>query len=163
MKESKLANDINQCNFIGRLGKAVETRYMQDGSAVASFSIAVGWKSKDKEGAEWINITAFGKLAEICSQYLSKGSKVYISGRLKNEKYINKEGIETYSTKIIAENMQMLDMKPSDVQHEPAQEMAPKKSFTPNRPPHYVRNSHGDMDSDIPFANPTRGKYCFAF
>ena len=82
-----MSNDLNYCAFIGRLGKEVETRYMPSGEAVASFSIAVGSQWKNKEGekqdsTEWVNITAFGKLAEICGKYLEKGSQVFISGRL---------------------------------------------------------------------------------
>lgn len=112
-----MANDLNQCNFIGRLGKDVETRYMPNGDAVSSFSIAVGssWKDKagdKKEETEWVSVTAFRKLAEICGQYLKKGSKVYVTGRMKTDKYTDKDGVERYSTKIIMDNMQMLDSKP---------------------------------------------------
>lgn len=103
-----MANDLNQCNFIGRLGRDPETRYMPSGDAITSFSIAVGWKSKDKEGAEWVNIVSFGKLAEICAEYLKKGAQVFISGRFKTEEYTDKEGVKRYSTKIVADNMQML-------------------------------------------------------
>lgn len=105
-----MANDLNQCNFIGRLGADPETRYLPSGDAVVSFRIAVGWKSKDKEGAEWVSISAFGKLAEICSQYLTKGSQVFISGRFKTDEY-EKNGEKRYSTKIVAERMQMLGGK----------------------------------------------------
>lgn len=105
-----MANDLNQCNFIGRLGKDPEVRYSQSGVAVASFSIAVGWKGKDSEGAEWVSITAFDKLAEICGEYLEKGAQVYISGRMKTEKY-EKDGVTRYSTKIVADRMQMLGSK----------------------------------------------------
>ena len=108
-----MANDLNQCNFIGRLGKDVETRYMPSGEAIASFSIAVGWKSKDKEGTEWVNITAFGKLAEICEKYLAKGSQVFIQGRFKTDKY-EKDGETKYSTKIVADRMQMLGSRVQD-------------------------------------------------
>ena len=102
-----MSNDLNQCNFIGRLGNAPESRFLPDGTAVTSISIAVGWKSKDKEGVEWVPVTAFGKLAEIIGQYLVKGSQVYISGRFKTDKY-EKDGETRYSTKIIADKMQML-------------------------------------------------------
>lgn len=94
-----MANDLNQCSFIGRLGADVEMRYMPSGDAVASFSIAVGSQWKDKasgekrESVEWVNITAFGKLGEICGEYLRKGSQVYVSGRLKTEKYQAKDGL----------------------------------------------------------------------
>lgn len=109
-----MANDLNQCNFIGRLGADVEGRFLPNGDAVASFRIAVGWKSKDKEGAEWISVVAFGKLGQICIDHLKKGSRVFISGRFKTEKYNNKEGVEVYAVKIMADQMQMLDAKPAD-------------------------------------------------
>ncbi len=101
-------NDLNNCQFIGRLGKDPEMKYLNSGDAVCNFSIAVGWKSKDKEGAEWVNITAFGKLGEVCGQYLHKGSQVFVQGRFKTDKYTDKNGVEKYSTKIQAEKIQFL-------------------------------------------------------
>jgi single-strand DNA-binding protein len=113
-----MANDLNQCNFIGRLGKDVETRYTQSGTAISSFSMAVGEKWKDKntnqqnEHTEWVNVEAFGKLAEIMGQYLSKGSQVFINGKLKTDSWDDKQtGEKKYRTKIIANNMQMLGGK----------------------------------------------------
>lgn len=146
-----MASDLNSCNFIGRLGKDVETRYMPSGEAVASFSLAVGSTWKDKQGAkqestEWVNVTAFGKLAEICSQYLVKGSQVYLSGRMKTDKYTDKNGIEKYSTKIIAERMQMLGGKgqSGDEQQQPARQQP-----APATPP---SSGFDDMENDsIPF------------
>jgi single-strand DNA-binding protein len=126
-----MANDLNQCNFIGRLGKDPETRYQPSGDAVSNFSIAVGWKSKDKEGAEWVNITAFGKLGEICDKYLKKGSQVFISGRFKTDKYTDKEGVERYSTKIIADTMQMLGGKPESNDGESRSESRSRSHSTP--------------------------------
>ena len=111
-----MSNDLNQCSFIGRLGKEVELRQIGD-SSVANFTIACGWKSKDKEGVEWINVSAFGKLAEICAQYLVKGSQVYVQGKMKTDKY-TKDGVERYSTKIVADNVQFLSKA---TQSEPAQ------------------------------------------
>ena len=102
-----MSNDLNQCNFIGRLGADPETRYMPSGEPICNFRIAVGWKTKDKEGAEWVSITAFSKLAEICGQYLKKGSQVFVSGRMKTDEY-EKDGVKRYSTKIVADRMQML-------------------------------------------------------
>jgi len=127
-----MANDLNQCNFIGRLGRDPEVKYSADGSAIAGFSIAVGstWKSKSgekQESTEWVNVSAFGKLAEICGNYLTKGSQVYISGRMKTEKYTGRDGTEKYSTKIIADNMQMLGGKLESVsqQQQPIPESMP--------------------------------------
>ena len=141
-----MANDLNQCNFIGRLGKDPEIRYLASGVAVCSFSIAVGWKTKDKEGAEWVSVTAFEKLGEICAEYLKKGSQVYISGRMKTEKYDDKEGVTRYVTKIVADRMQMLgsrdDSQPAAPRPAPA--AAPKAAAKPS-------GGFEDMDDDIPF------------
>lgn len=103
-----MSNDLNSCSFIGRLGKDPETKALTSGDYVCNFSIAVGWKSKDKEGAEWVNITTFGKLAEVCGQYLHKGSQVFVQGRFKTDKYTDKNGVEKYSTKIQADKIQFL-------------------------------------------------------
>lgn len=128
-----MSNDLNNCQFIGRLGKEPEMKYLQSGDAVCNFSIAVGWKSKDKEGAEWVNITAFGKLGEVCGQYLKKGSQVFVQGRFKTDKYTDKNGVEKYSTKIQAEKIQFLG------KNEAADAIAPD-----------VQAPKTD-DSDIPF------------
>jgi single-strand DNA-binding protein len=105
-----MSNDLNYCSFIGRLGADPVRRFMPNGDPVTSFRIAVGWKGKDKEGAEWVSIEAFSKLAEICHEYLRKGSQVFVSGRMKTDEY-EKDGIKRYSTKIVADRMQMLGSK----------------------------------------------------
>ena len=102
---------INQCNFIGRLGRDPEIRYTQSGKAVASFSIACSEKRGGEETTEWVNIVAWEKLAEICGQYLSKGSLVFISGRMQTRKWQDKEGGARYTTEIVAREMQMLSPK----------------------------------------------------
>lgn len=127
-----MSNDLNQWCGIGRLGKDSEQRFMPNGDELASFSLACGWKSKDSEGVEWVNIVAFGKLAGICNKYLQKGSQVYIQGRLKTKNYINKAGVERYSTEIVADRMQML---------------GGKSALSPAAPV----NEDADVDSDIPF------------
>lgn len=114
-----MSNDLNNCQFIGRLGGQPEVKQLQSGDSVCNFSIAVGWKSKDKEGAEWVNITAFGKLAEICGQYLKKGSQVFVQGRFKTDKYKDANGIEKYSTKIQAQTIQFLGGKPEGATQAP--------------------------------------------
>ena len=142
-----MANDLNQCNFIGRLGADPETRYTPGGDAVCSFRIAVNWKSKEKEGAEWVSITAFGKLAEICSQYLTKGSNVFVSGRMKTEEY-EKDGVKRYSTKIIADRMQMIGGRPEGSSSAPRSEQSrPAQGSTPGK----KAPSFEDLDDDIPF------------
>lgn len=140
-----MSNDLNQCQFIGRLGKDCDVRYTTDGKAVASFSLAVGsqWKNKageKQESTEWVNCTAFDKLGEICAEYLKKGSQVFVSGKMKTEKYTDKSGVDKYSTKIIVNEMQMLGGKQSS---EPSNEAKPA-----------VANKHSDtfdIESDIPF------------
>jgi single-strand DNA-binding protein len=127
-----MSNDLNNCQFIGRLGKEPEVKYLQSGDAVCNFTLAVGWKSKDKEGVEWVNVTAFGKLGEVCGQYLHKGSQVFVQGRFKTDKYTDKNGVEKYSTKIQAEKIQFLG------KNEAADAIAP------------VAQAPAD-DSDIPF------------
>lgn len=131
-----MANDLNRCEFIGRLGKDPEVRYAPSGDAICNFSIAVGWKSKEKEGAEWVRATAFGKLAEVCGQYLKKGSQVYISGRFTTRKWKNKEGVDQYSTEINVDQMQMLGGKSES-----------------DAPPviNQVAANIPDMDEDLPF------------
>lgn len=106
---------VNKFIGIGNLGKDPEVRVMPDDKAVVNFSIAISEKYKDKSGeqkeiTEWVNVVAFGKLAEICGEWLKKGQQVYIEGKLKTEKY-QKDGIDRYSTKVIAERMQMLGGK----------------------------------------------------
>jgi len=128
-------NDLNYCSFIGRLGKPIDLRYTPDNKAIANFSIAVGesWKAKSGEKQEkttWVNVVIFGKLAEIAGQYLNKGSKVFISGKLQVRKWQDSEGRDRYNTEIVIDqfngSMQMLDSK-SDNATQPSQ-------TTPNRP-----------------------------
>lgn len=99
---------LNKAMIIGHLGRDPEMRYTQDGSPVANFSVATTEKYKDKENTEWHKVVAFGKLAEICGQYLQKGKQVYVEGRLQTRKYTGKDGTEKQSTEIIATSMQML-------------------------------------------------------
>ena len=108
---------VNKWIGIGNLGRDPEVRYMPSGKAVASFSIACSESWKDKttgekqERTEWVNISCFDKLAEICGQYLKKGSQVYVEGKLKTDKY-QKDGQDHYSTKVIISDMRMLGKKP---------------------------------------------------
>lgn len=106
------SNDLNRCEFIGRLGRDPEVRFSADGNAICNFSIAVGYKSKEKETTEWIRIVSFGKLAGVCGDYLRKGSQVYIAGRMTTRKWLNKDGVEQFSTEVVSEHMQMLGGKP---------------------------------------------------
>jgi single-strand DNA-binding protein len=136
-----MSNDLNHCQFIGRLGKDPEVRYMANGDAVANLTLAVGWKSKDKEGTEWVKCTAYGKLAEICGQYLKKGSQAYVSGKFKTRKWTDKEGKDNYSTEINLEQMQMLGGKPEESGQTNRASKQDQKTGT----------GFDAMDNDIPF------------
>jgi single-strand DNA-binding protein len=110
---------LNRVQLIGRLGKDPETRSTPTGKKVASFSLAVSnrWKSGEgeaREATEWVNIEAWGRLGEVCQQYLHKGSLVYLEGRLKTDKFDDKSGGTKYYTKVVALSMQMLDRKPEE-------------------------------------------------
>lgn len=112
-----MSRGVNRVILIGNLGKDPETRYSGSGVAISSFSIAVGSSYKDKktgknvDHTEWVNITAFNKLGEICSQYLTKGSQVYVEGKLTTDKWQDKQGNDRYTTKVIIHEMQMLGSK----------------------------------------------------
>ena len=105
---------VNKWIGIGNLGRDPETRYTASGEAICNFSIACTetWKDKQtgerKEMTEWVRISAFGKLAEICSQYLKKGSQVYVEGSLRTRKWTDKDGQERYTTEIRCDDMKML-------------------------------------------------------
>ena len=111
---------INKAILIGRLGKDPETRSTAGGQTVARFSIATDEKFTDRNGekqerTEWHNIVAWGKLAEICGQYLRKGKLVYIDGSIRNDSWEDKEtGQKKYKTEIVAQNMKMLERKSDD-------------------------------------------------
>lgn len=107
---------LNKVMLIGRLGKDVELRHTSSGTAVAGFSLATSEKFKNKSGeweekTEWHNIVAWQKQAELAGQYLSKGSQVYIEGRLQTRKWQDNSGNERYTTEIVADRLQFLDPK----------------------------------------------------
>ncbi len=110
---------INKAIIIGSLGNDPDIRYLPNGDAVASISLATDEGYKDKntgqqvDKTEWHRVEAFGRLAEVMGEYLKKGSKCYIEGKLRTDEY-EKDGIKRYSTKIIANEMTMLDSKPQN-------------------------------------------------
>jgi single-strand DNA-binding protein len=151
-----MANDLNQCSFIGRLGADPETRYTQGGDPVCSFRIAVGWKTKEKDGVEWVSVSAFGKLAEICSKFLAKGSQVFVQGRMKTDKYTDREGFERYSTKITADTVQMLgsprgDTNPQADRHTSSSDAQRKPQGDSDRPANRPKPSFDDLGDGVPF------------
>jgi len=109
---------LNKVQLIGHLGKDPESRALPDGRAVCNFTVATSetWKDKasgeKKEKTEWHRVSAFGKLAEICGEYLKKGSQVYIDGKLSTRKWQDKDGANRYTTEITADSMIMLGGRP---------------------------------------------------
>jgi single-strand DNA-binding protein len=109
---------LNRVQLMGRLGKDPEGKFTPTGKKVTHFSIAISnrWKSKEgeaKEYTEWVNVEAWGRLGEVCQEYLKKGSLIFVEGRLKTDRYEDK-GETRYYTKVVALAMQMLDRKPSE-------------------------------------------------
>lgn len=153
---------VNKWLGIGHLGRDPEVRYTAGGDAIANFSIACSesWKDKatgeKKETTEWVRISVFGKLAEICSQYLHKGSQVYIEGSLRTRKWTDKDGIERYTTEIRCDTLKMLGSprgngQPADDGYgPPADRRAPPPAG--GRPSSGPRPSFDDLGDDIPFS-----------
>lgn len=136
-------SSLNQCNFIGRIGKDPETRYMSNGDAVTNITLAVDESYKNKSGdrvdkVEWVNIVFYRKLSEIAGKYLKKGGLIFISGKQETRKYTDKNGIERYTTQIIANEMKMLGGKPESISQQQ------QESRTQNK-----ANVSGFEDSDI--------------
>ncbi|MCK5606736.1 single-stranded DNA-binding protein [Candidatus Pacearchaeota archaeon] len=104
---------VNKVILVGNLGRDPEVRYTKAGQAVASFSLATSekWTGKDgnkEEKTEWHKIIAWGKLGEVCGEYLNKGKQIYIEGRLQTREWEDKEGVKHHTTEIVANNMTML-------------------------------------------------------
>ncbi|MEO7002092.1 MAG: single-stranded DNA-binding protein [Ktedonobacterales bacterium] len=108
---------LNKIMLIGNLGKDPDMNYTQSGKAVTKFSLAVSRRMRDRESGErreetqWFNIVVWEKLAETCGEYLHKGSKVYIEGRMTSHKYTDKDGVERTAWDVTALEMEMLDPK----------------------------------------------------
>lgn len=116
---------INKAIILGNVCQDIDVRYTPNGNAVANFSVATNEEWKDKstgqkqEKAEFHRVVMFGKIAEVAGQYLKKGSKVYIEGKLQTRKWQTREGQDVYTTEIVVDingQMQMLDSKPDDQQ-----------------------------------------------
>lgn len=140
---------VNKCLFIGNLTTAPEIRTMPNGEQVANFSIALNEKYKAKDGnivenVEYVRIVLYRRLAEIAGQYLTKGSQVYVEGRLKTRKWQDSNGQDRYTTEIQGDNLQMLGGR----QDEPKQAKSSKAK--PN-PSHAMDGQGDDFSDGIPF------------
>ncbi len=145
---------VNKVILIGKLGADPEVRYTSGGSAVATFSIATNERWNDKntgerqERTEWHRIVAWGRLGEICGEYLAKGKQVYIEGRLQTRSWDDRDGNKRYTTEVVAASMVMLGSAPGggrpmedmpEGEPQPGRKSAPGGSRTP------------PDDDDIPF------------
>jgi single-strand DNA-binding protein len=155
-----MAKGVNKVILVGNLGKDPEVRYMPSGGAVTTVTIATSesWKDKQtgeqKERTEWHNVVFYNRLAEIAGEYLKKGSQIYVEGSLRTEKY-EKDGVTKYSTKIVANEMQMLGSRggagggggSSDF----GSSNAPAKGQSSSAAPAPASAGFDDFDDDIPF------------
>ncbi len=154
---------VNKVIIIGNLGRDPEMRYMPSGDAIANLRIATTDKFKDRNGdmqeaTEWHSVAFFGKTAEICGQYLKKGSQVYVEGSLRTRKWQDKDGNDRYTTEIRGDRMQMLGgrggaagggMADYDA---PPMESAPRSGRPAAAPAGGASGGgFGEMDDDIPF------------
>jgi single-strand DNA-binding protein len=157
-------SSVNKVSLIGNLGRDPETRFSPDGGAICNFSIATteSWKDKatgeKKENTEWHRIVMYNRLAEIAGEYLKKGKSVYVEGRLKTRKWTDKDGVEKYTTEIIATEMQMLGGREGggvgqgESSGQQRQTAAPTKDSAASAPAQRKESqSFSDLDDDIPF------------
>lgn len=136
---------VNKLIIIGNVGQTPTIRTAGE-TKIASFTVATTERFKDKEETEWHNVSVFGKLAEVVEKYVDKGSQLYVEGRIKTEKYTDKNGVERTATRVIANNIQMLGGK-KDSQPSPAPQTPQQKvKSTPLPPMDY--DAPGD---DLPF------------
>lgn len=145
-----MAAGVNKAILIGHLGRDPEMRYTPSGMAVANFTMATSENWTNKEGVketrtEWHRIVTFGRLAEICGEYLSKGRQVYVEGRLQTREWEDRDGNKRYTTEIVAREMQMLGSKDSG-------DTSKTKSKPQNQVSEVPEPSYSDVqDDDIPF------------
>jgi single-strand DNA-binding protein len=157
---------INKVILIGNLGRDPEVRYAPSGAAMCNVTIATSrnWKNKDtgerQEETEWHRVVFYDRLAEIAGEYLKKGRSVYVEGRLKTRKWTDKDGVEKYTTEIVADQMQMLGSREGgaagdDAGSTPARAAAPApRAAAPAaaaKPAGKSSTGFDDMDDDIPF------------
>jgi len=145
---------VNKVILVGNLGADPETRATSGGTSVTNVRLATSenWTDRNsgerQERTEWHRVTFFGRQAEVASQYLRKGSKVYIEGRIQTDKWQDKEGQDRYTTQIIAREMQMLDRRGDSGGYD--QSSAPASASAPP-PPSGQPAPRDDFDDDIPF------------
>lgn len=153
-----MSRGVNKVIIIGNLGQDPEVKYMPNGNAVANITVATSESWKDKtsgeqvEKTEWHRVVFFKRLAEIVGEYLKKGSKVYIEGKLQTRKWQDKDGKDCYTTEIVANEMQMLDSRNTGQQNDPAQHASGNRNQTNPTYEKPAQQVDPDFDdSDVPF------------
>ena len=145
---------VNKAIIVGNMGKDPEVRYTASGEAMCNITVATSenWKDKatgeKKELTEWHRISFFGKLAEICGQYLKKGSQVYVEGSIRTRKWTDKDGQERYTTEIRGDEMKMLGSKSDGGQRSQGSEPT---DYAPAPAKNKPKPSFDDLGDDIPF------------
>ena len=145
-----MARGVNKVILVGNCGQDPETRYSANGVAITNINVATtdSWKDKQtgqmQERTEWHRVVFFRRLAEIAGEYLKKGSKVYIEGKLQTRKWQDKEGNDRYTTEVVANEMQMLDSRGGSTSYN--QDETPTAQPMSQEP-----TPAGDFDDDIPF------------
>lgn len=149
-----MARGINKVILIGNLGQDPEVKYMPNGNAVANITVATSesWKDKNTgeqiDKTEWHRVVFFRRLAEIVGEYLKKGSKIYIEGKLQTRKWQDKNGADHWTTEVIANEMQMLDSRGGAGNDFNQDHSSQQQSSSSQAAPAPVNN---DFDDDIPF------------
>lgn len=152
---------LNKVILIGNLGKDPETRYAPSGDCICNITVATSetWKDKasgeKKESVEWHRVVFFGKVAEIVSQYLRKGSQIYVEGRLQTRKWQDKDGQDRYTTEIRGDEMKMLGSRQDSGEGKPyntgTENAARTQQQSRPQPQQSSGGGFGDFDDDIPF------------
>lgn len=153
-----MARGVNKVMLIGNLGADPEVRYTPNGNAVANITLATSMTWRDKqngelqERTEWHRIVFFNRLAEIVGEYLRKGSKIYVEGSLRTRKWQDKNGVDRYTTEIIANEMHMLDSKNGGNQMDYNNNQSSSHQSSGSQQPVAAMDSDiPDFDDDIPF------------
>ena len=148
---------INKVILVGNLGRDPEVRYTASGDAMCNLSVATtdNWRDKAtgerKEQTEWHRVSFFGKTAEVCGQYLKKGSQIYIEGSIRTRKYTDKDGVEKYSTEIRGDTMQMLGSRQGMGAPASSGGYDEPSDYAPAPPKNKPKPSFDDLGDDIPF------------
>lgn len=155
-----MARGINKVILVGNVGTDPEVRYLPNGNAVTSLSLATSdtWKDKQtgerQERTEWHRVVCFNRLGEIAGEYVRKGSKLYVEGSLRTRKWQDQQGQDRYTTEIVASELQMLDAKgtgSSSASYNDTSSAPPQQGSPRQTPSKAAQDAFEELDDDIPF------------